>query len=69
MVLCLVVAPGKIYFCSGRIIEDAINYQLPCVITVIEFSNAFDCIIRPILPHILAVYSRPLAVIRIIMAI
>ena len=52
-----------------RIIEEAINHQLPCVISFIDFSKAFDSIVRSHLPDILAEYRIPKAIIKAIMAL
>ena len=52
-----------------RIIEEAINYQLPCVISFIDFSKAFDCIFRSHLPDILASYGFPIIIIKAIMSL
>ena len=52
-----------------RIIEEAINHQLPCVISFIDFSKAFDSIIRSYLPDILAEYRIPKVIIKAIMAL
>ena len=52
-----------------RIIEEAINFQLPCVISFIDFSKAFDCIFRSHLPDILASYGFPVKIIKAIMSL
>ena len=52
-----------------RIIEEAVNFQLPCVISFIDFSKAFDSIFRSHLPEILASYGFPLTIIRAIMSL
>ena len=52
-----------------RIIEEAINFQLPCVISFIDFSKAFDCIFRSHLPGILASYGFPTTIIKAIMSL
>ena len=52
-----------------RIIEEAINFQLPCVISFIDFSKAFDCIFRSHLPKILASYGFPITIIKAIMSL
>ncbi|MCP4486013.1 MAG: RNA-directed DNA polymerase [Gammaproteobacteria bacterium] len=52
-----------------RIIEEAINFQLPCVISFIDFSKAFDCIFRSHLPDILASYGFPITIIKAIMSL
>ena len=52
-----------------RIIEEAINYQLPCVISFIDFSKAFDSIFRSHLPEILASYGFPITIIKAIMSL
>ena len=52
-----------------RIIEEAVNFQLPCVISFIDFSKAFDCIFRSHLPEILASYGFPTKIIKAIMSL
>ena len=52
-----------------RIIEEVINFQLPCVISFIDFSKAFDCIFRSHLPDILASYGFPKKIIKAIMSL
>ena len=52
-----------------RIIEEAINHQLPCVISFIDFSKAFDSIFRSHLPNILASYGIPVTIIKAIMSL
>ena len=52
-----------------RIIEETINFQLPCVISFIDFSKAFDCIFRSHLPDILASYGIPKTTIKAIMSL
>ena len=52
-----------------RIIEEVINFQLPCVISFIDFSKAFDCIFRSHLPDILASYGFPSLIIKAIMSL
>ena len=52
-----------------RIIEEVINFQLPCVISFIDFSKAFDCIFRSHLPDILASYGFPKNIIKAIMSL
>ena len=52
-----------------RIIEEVINFQLPCVISFIDFSKAFDCIFRSHLPDILASYGFPTIIIKAVMSL
>ena len=52
-----------------RIIEEVRNFQLPCVISFIDFSKAFDCIFRSHLPDILASYGFPSLIIKAIMSL
>ncbi|MCP4486191.1 MAG: reverse transcriptase family protein, partial [Gammaproteobacteria bacterium] len=52
-----------------RIIEEVINFQLPCVISFIDFSKAFDSIFRSHLPDILASYDFPTIIIKAIMSL
>ena len=52
-----------------RIIEEVINFQLPCVISFIDFSKAFDSIFRSHLPDILASYGIPEIIIKAIMSL
>ena len=51
------------------VIKEVVNFQLPCAISFIDFSKAFDCIFRSHLPDILTSYGFPKKIVKAIMSL